>query len=312
MAKPQNPDHPRPSNASALPYRLSPTLTNLLSRIALAALLALAAPATAQVCQAPAPVQHPLEDGIHVPTCSPIAFSHYPPTSGEHYPVWADYKAYSLVLAPGYYIHDEEHGAVVFLINCHTPGDCVQDLARLQAVADAVPQDPLCDATVKHRIVIAGDTVMDTRFAALAWGWSLKSDCLDTAAFRAFIGAHYAQGPENTCAAGTDFSGTGNCVAPIGLRPVAPGRNRNMTHAPETLWQGTLAGRGSLSLEVVSLGGAVLARYDLGPAGPGPARAVWDAEAFRREHAASGPVACRVKVADGGGIRLLAESLAFP
>lgn len=284
-------------------------MKHLIAALLLTTLTARAQPGE---CQAPTPVQHALEGGEHVPNCLPVTYSHYPPTSGKHYPVWGNFKSYDLVISPGYYLHDEEHGAVVMLINCHTAGSCDQDRARLQAIADAFPRDSLCDATVKHRLVIAGDTVMDTRFALVAWGWSLKSDCIDSAAFRAFMDAHYGHGPEDFCISGTDFVGAGYCVAPLGLEAPALSKAARASLPPNTLWQGSLDRRGSLSLEVVSPDGAFLAAYDLGQAGPGPARAVWDAAAFRRGHPAAGAVVCRVKMKNASGTRLLAESLAFP
>ncbi|MEO7425323.1 MAG: DUF3105 domain-containing protein [Fibrobacteria bacterium] len=160
---------------------------------------------TAEGC-APPPASHALQSGVHVAVCSPLSFSEYPPTSGKHYPVWGDYKTYASVLAPGFYVHDMEHGGVVFLINCRTAGNCPADMARLQTIADAYPADPLCDAATKHRIVIAQDTLIPTRFAALAWGWSLPSDCFDSTAFQGFLAAHYAQGPEDLCDENPEFA----------------------------------------------------------------------------------------------------------
>jgi hypothetical protein len=274
------------------------------------------------VCTAPAPVQHPLENGLHVPHCIPLTPSHYPPTSGKHYDYWANYMTYSLVISPGYYLHDAEHGAVVFLYNCHRSDNCNEDIARLKKIADAFPQDSLCDTIAKHRIVVAGDTVMDTRFAAISWGWSIKSDCLDTAAFELFLKEHYGKGTEtrvpNACSPGTDFSdfpGITWCTAPLELK--SPSRNAadkatDAQRGERILWQGSLAHSGRLTLEVSSLDGALLKRYDLGSAGPGPAHAAWDAGAFRRGFTAAGAVACRVKFATASGTRLLAESVAFP
>lgn len=269
----------------------------------------------ADQCIAPDPVQHALDSALHVPNCLQVEYSHYPPTSGRHYPIWADFQSFPLVLSPGYYLHDEEHGAVVFLVNCRLSGDCAGDRARLKAIADAYPQDPLCDNTVRHRIVIAGDTVMDTRFAAVAWGWSLKSDCLDSAAFAGFLSAHYGNGPEETCSRGTDFSGSGWCVAPLGLHGIRDGgsdHDQSGPRGPNTLWSGTLERSGRLQVEVMALDGRRLATYDLGRMGPGSATAVWDAEGFRREHPGAGVVVCRVSWTDAGVARMLGEGLAFP
>lgn len=279
----------------------------------LSAAMGLAASASAQdACQAPDPVQHEIGSTEHVPNCSQLSFSHYPPTSGSHYPAWANFKTFKFAVNPGYYLHSLEHGAIVILINCQKPGDCDGDFARLQRIADAAPQDSLCDSLTRHRIVIAQDTVMQSRFAAVAWGWSLESDCIDSAAFDAFIKAHYAQGPENVCAAGANFSGEGWCNAPSDLEP-----KRSLAEitsgaagGSRVLWRGTLAERGRLTVETASVTGRLLERRDLGQAGPGPARAVWDPSMGRGGSTASGPVVNRVLFESASGIRTLSESIA--
>jgi hypothetical protein len=279
----------------------------------------IAAPLRAQpsTCQTPAAVQHTLEDGIHVPNCSELAFSHYPPTTGKHFPIWANFQTFKFVLNPGYYLHSAEHGAAVLLVNCQTAGDCDADFARLQRIADAVPKDPLCDTVTKHRIVIAEDTVIRKRFAAVAWGWSLESDCLDSSAFAAFIAAHYGQGPEALCNKGTDFQGAGWCNAPLGLQPAAPDRDLDARLAAtdvdeRTLWRGNLTRRGTLRLEVMSLTGASLRRYDLGSAGPGRATAAWDAQMFKKEFPSAHRVAMRLTFETRSGSRSLSETIFAP
>ena len=36
-----------------------------------------------------------------------------PPSSGPHYPIWADFKEYATPVPDGYLVHAEEHGAVL-------------------------------------------------------------------------------------------------------------------------------------------------------------------------------------------------------
>jgi hypothetical protein len=300
------------------PVRHSP-----LSAAALLALpvLALSLPIRAQSasCVTPAAVPHALESADHVPHCSEMAFTHYPPTTGKHFPVWAGFQTFKFALNPGYYVHSQEHGAVVLLVNCRTNGNCEDDFARLQRIADGVPADPLCDAATKHRIIIAADTVMGKRFAAVAWGWSLESDCLDSAAFAAFIAAHYGQGPEQTCARGQDFQGSGWCNGPLGLHAIPPGPampsievDGDRKGRSRVLWRGNLARRGALRLEAMSLTGATLRRYDLGTAGPGRAEAAWDAHAFKREFPSAHRVVMRLTLETAAGSRRLGESFLTP
>ena len=154
---------------------------------------------------------------------------------------------------------------MVFLYDCPLPGRCPADVAALQAIADAFPRDTACDAKSRHRIIIAPDSVMSSRFAAIAWGWSLKSECLDTAAFRAFLAAHCNRAPEDICGGGTDLTGSGWCVAPMGIRSRGvAGRNLG-TPEGYVIWQGTLDRGGRIELEIITLGGSLLERLDLVP-----------------------------------------------
>lgn len=138
--------------------------------------------------------------GIHVALCSPITYATNPPTSGEHYPVWAAFTTYDYPVPFGFLVHDLEHGAIVIFYNC--PDGCDGDLSALQSYLDGRPDDPSCAAGVHRRIVVTPDPDLDVRFAASAWGWALRSNCFDLAALDAFIDDHYAGAPEDLCADG--------------------------------------------------------------------------------------------------------------
>lgn len=99
-------------------------------------------------------------------------------------------------------MHSLEHGAVVISYNC--PNGCADELASLQVFLDARPADPLCMAPVKARFIVTPDPLLETKFAAAAWGAFLTSDCLDFAALGAFIDTYYAKAPENFCFDGVD------------------------------------------------------------------------------------------------------------
>jgi hypothetical protein len=55
------------------------------------------------------------------------------------------------------------------------------------------------------RVIIAPRAENDTAIAAAAWGHTYHADCVDAPSLAAFINAHYAQGPENLCFAGSVF-----------------------------------------------------------------------------------------------------------
>jgi hypothetical protein len=147
----------------------------------------------------------PLLPGTHVPIPSDIQWDSNPPSSGPHYPLWAAYQAYTTPVPRGYYVHDLEHGGIVFLYNCGDAG-CPEIVSALQAASDAVPDDPLCTSAgqgVRVRTVITPDPLIPGPVAAAAWGWAYKAQCADLPTLKDFALAHYGQGPEVLCTNGT-------------------------------------------------------------------------------------------------------------
>jgi hypothetical protein len=148
----------------------------------------------------------PLLPASHVPIGTAVQWDSNPPSSGPHYPIWAAYQAYTSPVPRGYYVHDLEHGAIVFLYNCPGDGGCPDIVAALQAASDAIADDPLCTAAgggVRVRTVITPDPLIDVPVAAAAWGWVYKAACADLPTLKAFALQHYGQGPEVLCGNGT-------------------------------------------------------------------------------------------------------------
>jgi hypothetical protein len=148
----------------------------------------------------------PLMPAQHVPIGTDIQWDSNPPSSGPHFPIWAAYQAYTAPVPRGYYVHDEEHGAVVLLYRCDDGGGCPDVAAALQTVSDAIPDDPLCTGAgqgIRVRTVITPDPLLDVPVAAAAWGWVYRAQCLDVPTLTAFAQAHYGQGPEVLCGNGT-------------------------------------------------------------------------------------------------------------
>jgi hypothetical protein len=141
--------------------------------------------------------QHPDEGANHV-NCTPVpTYKTKPPSSGNHYPSWADFKTYDKPVPWGHLVHSLEHGAVVIVYNC--PGGCPDEVAAAQAMIDALPVDVLCTGSDKRRVILAPDPTLDVRWAAAAWTWTLRASCFDTAAFSDFAKAHYNHAGENFC-----------------------------------------------------------------------------------------------------------------
>lgn len=140
-----------------------------------------------------------------MPVCSPVEYRTKPPSSGNHYPFWAAYKAYATPVPEGFWVHNLEHGTIVISYNC--PAGCASDVAAAAQMLAALPQDPECVSLgegVYRRSLMTPDPKLDVPFAASAWGWTLRARCFDPVAFQAFALAHYNQGPEDLCNQGED------------------------------------------------------------------------------------------------------------
>lgn len=133
----------------------------------------------------------------HVPECSDIEYPMSPPVFGDHYPTWPAYQTYDWPIPLGYLVHGLEHGAVVYLYDC--PDGCDDEVAAAQAMIDAFPADPRCADAVKHQVILAPGSGFGARWAAAAWGYSLRADCFDLQYFGQFYEDHHGHGPEDLC-----------------------------------------------------------------------------------------------------------------
>lgn len=170
---------------------------------------------TAPVCAATPPADKPaascdvtiesppISGAAHVPEGTTIAYCSNPPSSGDHYPVWAAFQEYSAPVEWPYLVHSMEHGAVLLLYKCDPPG-CPELVEQLVKVRDDAAVDPLCTEGVK-RIIIAPSTTIATKVAAAAWGKTYQAACVDIPTLEAFVRDNYAKGPENLCATGRTF-----------------------------------------------------------------------------------------------------------
>lgn len=134
----------------------------------------------------------------HVPTCSSLSYASNPPSSGDHYGVWADFTQYEQPVARGNWVHSLEHGAIVVVYNCE---DCDDEIAEAAAWIDTLPEDPSCAQYGRlRRVVLTPDPLLDVRWAAAAWGYTLRSDCFEPDVFTDFAVAHIRRAPEDLCA----------------------------------------------------------------------------------------------------------------
>lgn len=162
------------------------------------------APACAAVTE-----QQPFVEGVHVDACTPLEHATNPPSSGNHYPAWADFGVYDFPLPRGYWVHNLEHGAVVVTYNC--PQGCAEELADAKAWLAQLAPDATCPAG-PTRILLVPDPLLDVPWAASAWGFTLRAECFDADTFTTFFVDHAggSLAPEAAlCGTGFDFRADG-------------------------------------------------------------------------------------------------------
>ena len=139
----------------------------------------------------------PNEGWAHVAEGSATAYANNPPASGPHYPVWLRYEEYQQPVARGYWVHNLEHGAIVFLYRPDAPGNVIPEtLAAYRALAD----DPLCG---HKRALITPDPDLPWPAAVVAADFVLRADNASLQVIHQFALARRGRGPEQVCAQGT-------------------------------------------------------------------------------------------------------------
>ena len=112
-----------------------------------------------------------------------VDYADIPPASGQHNSCWGDWGVHDAELRTERWVHNLEHGGVVFLYHCEPA--CPDDV---QTLAKFVSERPLALLTPYARL--------PTKFAVVSWGVRLLSSCLDIEAFAAFYAAHVNRGRE--------------------------------------------------------------------------------------------------------------------
>jgi hypothetical protein len=124
-----------------------------------------------------------LDDPWHLP--EPIDYDDPPPAGGPHAQCWGAYGVYrDTPLPASRWVHNLEHGAVVFLYHC--PEGCEAEVASLETLV-----------SMRQRTILTPYPDMAPGFAAVAWGRRLVAGCLDVEALAAFYTAYFDQAPES-------------------------------------------------------------------------------------------------------------------
>jgi len=143
-----------------------------------------------------------ITSAAHVTTCTPVTYATNPPSSGEHWPIWASFGIYDQPVPREMYVHDLEHGALVLAYRCDSACPEITD-ALGQSFADAV--DSYCLTQLPgtiNRLILTPDPALDTPIAAAAWGATYTATCIDKSSLDEFIAMHIGRGPEAVCADG--------------------------------------------------------------------------------------------------------------
>lgn len=124
---------------------------------------------------------------------APITYPDPPPAGGQHNPCWGTWGVHERELEDDRFVHNLEHGGVVFLYNC--PGGCAAEIEALRAIVQA-----------RDLAIVTPYAALPTRFGVVSWGYRMLSDCFDRASFERFYVEHrdhgleqYAGNPDPSC-----------------------------------------------------------------------------------------------------------------
>jgi hypothetical protein len=139
----------------------------------------------------------PNQGWAHVPEGSAITYQSNPPASGPHYPVWLRYEEYAQPMARGYWVHNLEHGAIVFLYRPDAPGNVIPEIT---AAYRSLPVDPRCG---HRRALLTPDPLLPWSAAVVAADFVLRAENTSTMVIHEFAVTRRGRGPEQVCDQGS-------------------------------------------------------------------------------------------------------------
>ena len=140
-----------------------------------------------------APRDFPNEGQGHVNEGTALTFQHYPPSSGAHYPSPAAWGVYTEPITEGTFVHNLEHGGVVFLYYCDNP--CPDLEQQFSDFYDKAPTDNRFN--VRKILVSPYDKAkMPSPIVALAWTHQLNLPEIDEAKMLLWYRRFVNGGPE--------------------------------------------------------------------------------------------------------------------
>jgi hypothetical protein len=149
------------------------------------------------------------QEGIrrHIPEDQEGVYASNPPVTGEHYARWGRWQIYTQTLRRGYWVHNLEHGGVIFLYHPEADPSLIEALVR---VYNAIPNDPACE---HPRALLTPDPLLDASWAVTSsgrepdpmggdfgFGYYIKGDCIESEqALVDFAVEHRNQAFEDVC-----------------------------------------------------------------------------------------------------------------
>ncbi|HME91537.1 MAG TPA: DUF3105 domain-containing protein [Myxococcaceae bacterium] len=133
--------------------------------------------------------QVPNEFRVHIPEYTEPIYQASPPVSGQHYAIWARWQIHTEPLLRGYWVHNLEHGGVIFQYRPDAPQEIIDALVR---VYNALPNDDSGEQACTHpRAVLTPAPLLDTAWAVvvsgpetseeqLGVGYRIKADCIQS------------------------------------------------------------------------------------------------------------------------------------
>jgi hypothetical protein len=131
----------------------------------------------------------PVTSASHV--LGPIDYPDPPPAGGDHYPCWTTWGVHTDVVPAERWVHNLEHGGVVYLYRDAAPG------ADGGAMSDATVAELTALVQELPRTVLTQYSLLPKAYGVVAWGHRLVSDCMDEKAARDFYAKHFDQAPES-------------------------------------------------------------------------------------------------------------------
>lgn len=104
-----------------------------------------------------------------------------PPTGGLHCPQWMPCRKYDTPQPRCQWIHNLEHGHIVFAYNC--PAGCPEIVDALEALR----QEVSAGGNGVRRALLTPDPLLPKRVAVVAWGWSYSADDVNADAIRCLL-----------------------------------------------------------------------------------------------------------------------------